>query len=87
MMISMNKVKMLVISAALLACCFDQAFGRQYNQIQNQLLTPSESTGEEVLKELGVDLKNEGRTDLLLAIRAGQTFLGHFLDHLHEFYR
>ena len=36
--------------------------GRQYTQTKNTQLTPNEpSTGEEVLKELGVDLKTEGK--------------------------
>ena len=55
----MREVTLLVLLAA--AILVSTAYGRQYNQIKNQLLTPSESTGEEVLKELGVDLKNEGR--------------------------
>ena len=36
--------------------------GRQYTQTKNSQLAPNEpSTGEEVLKELGVDLKTEGK--------------------------
>ena len=57
--INMKEVTLVVFLAA--AILVSTAYGRQYNQIKNQLLTPSESTGEEVLKELGVDLKNEGR--------------------------
>ena len=53
----MNKVSLVLVAVL---CC-NPALGKQYTHRQNQVFTPSDSTGEEVLKELGVDLNNEGK--------------------------
>ena len=53
----MSKVTLLLLFLVL-----SGVSGRQYTQTKNSQLTPNEpSTGEEVLKELGVDLKTEGK--------------------------
>ena len=57
-----NKMMSKVTLLLLFLVMGSEVSGRQYTQTKNSQLAPNEpSTGEEVLKELGVNLKTEGK--------------------------
>ena len=62
MMMRQENKMMSKVTLLLLFLVMSGVSGRQYTQTKNSQLAPNEpSTGEEVLKELGVDLKTEGK--------------------------
>ena len=62
MMMRQENKMMSKVTLLLLFLVMSGVSGRQYTQTKNSQLVPNEpSTGEEVLKELGVDLKTEGK--------------------------
>ena len=62
MMLRQENKMMSKVTLLLLFLVMSGVSGRQYTQTKNSQLAPNEpSTGEEVLKELGVDLKTEGK--------------------------